>query len=56
MKFMDGNVKKTNGHKFLDNGTGVLELNQPGYGEEFYKLIIEKTGKKFAVPEGQGGH
>lgn len=54
MKFMDGNVKETKGREFLDNGYGVLKLNQPGYGEEFYQKIIEQTGDKFKAPEGSG--
>lgn len=51
MKFMDGNIKKTDGREFLDNGHGVLELDQPGYGEGFYRMIIEETGEKFKMPE-----
>jgi|AntRauTorckE6833_2_1112554.scaffolds.fasta_scaffold00217_8 dipeptidase len=51
MKFMDGNIKKTEGREFLDNGYDVLEIKQPGYSEEFYKKIIEQTGEKFKVPE-----
>lgn len=51
MKFVDGNVKKTEDREFLDNGYGVLEIDYPGYSEEFYKKIIEQTGDKFKVPE-----
>ena len=55
MKYMDGNIKKTEGRKFLTNGNGVLQNpNQPGYGEDWYKKIIEQTGDKFKVPEGDG--
>jgi len=55
MKYMDGNIKKTEGRKFLKNGHGVLKNpNQPGYGEEWYKKIIEQTGDKFKVPEDEG--
>lgn len=50
MKFVDGNIKKTDGREFLDNGHGVLKIEQPGYSEEFYKKIIEQTGDKFKVP------
>ena len=52
MKYMDGNIKQTNGRHFKDNGTGVVKLTQPGYGEEWYKKLIEETDDKFKVPEG----
>ncbi len=52
MKFVDGNIKETDGREFLHNGYGVLKLNQPGYSEEFYRKIIEQSGDKFKVPEG----
>ena len=54
MKFMDGNVKTAKevpeGYKYV-----TPELNQPGYSEGKYKLIIEETGDQFKMPEG-GGH
>jgi dipeptidase len=50
MKFVDGNVKTTEGRSFKTNGTGVVKLKQPGYSEEWYKQLIEETGKKFKVP------
>jgi len=50
MKFVDGNVKPTDGREFETNGTGVVELEQPGYSEEWYKKLIEETGDKFKVP------
>ena len=46
MKYMDGNIKTARkvpeGYKFANP-----ELKQPGYGEEWYRLIIEKTGDQF---------
>ena len=55
MKFMDGNIKKTDGREFLTNGHGVLKHpDQPGYSKEWKKLLIEQTGDKFKVPEGEG--
>ena len=51
MKFMDGNVKTTEGREFKTNGTGVVRLKQPGYSEEWYRKLIEETGDKFKVPE-----
>ncbi len=50
MKYMDGNIKTKRplkkGYKFVNP-----ELKQPGYGKDWYELIIEKTGKKLLVPE-----
>ncbi|MCD4747192.1 MAG: C69 family dipeptidase [Bacteroidales bacterium] len=55
-KYMDGNIKKTKDGKFLDNGTDVVKYpDQPGYGEKWYKLIIEKTGDHFKM-SGDPGH
>ncbi len=46
MKYMDGNIKfkraVPKGYKYVNP-----KLEQPGYGEEWYKLIIEQTGNKF---------
>ena len=48
MKYMDGNVKTARpvppGYKFANP-----DLKQPGYGEDWYRLIIEKTGDQFKV-------
>ncbi len=48
MKYMDGNVKEARpvpeGYKYV-----TPKLEQPGYGEDFYRLIIEKTGEQFKV-------
>ncbi len=47
-KYMDGNVKEKRevpeGHKYF-----TPKLDQPGYGEDWYKKIIEDTGDKFKV-------
>lgn len=48
-KYMDGNVKtKTD----VPDGYiyHVPELQQPGYGEEWYKKIVEETGDHFKMP------
>ncbi len=50
MKFMDGNIKKTKNGEFIENGEGsgiLVDPDQPGYGEEWYKRIIKDTGDKF---------
>ena len=48
MKYMDGNIKTAKpvpaGYKFVNP-----DLSQPGYGEDWYRLIIEKTGDQFKV-------
>lgn len=53
-KFMDGNIKEARpvpeNYKYV-----TPKLEQPGYGEEWYKFIIEETGDKFKV-KGEAGH
>jgi dipeptidase len=48
MKYMDGNIKTPRevpeGYKYT-----TPNVSQPGYGEEWYRLIIEKTGDKFKM-------
>ena len=48
MKYMDGNIKTDKpvpeGYKYV-----TPNLSQPGYGEDWYRLIIEKTGDQFKV-------
>jgi len=55
MKYMDGNIKKARNHRLLDNGQGKdipMYPDQPGYGEAWYKRIVDETGDKFLMPEG----
>jgi len=49
VKYMDGNVKTVN------PGNQNPHLEQPGYGEKWYKRIADDTGKKLEMPAG-GGH
>jgi hypothetical protein len=48
MKYMDGNIKTAKelpeGYKYV-----TPDLEQPGYSEEKYKMIIEETGDRFKV-------
>lgn len=48
MKYMDGNIKTAReipeGYKYV-----TPDLEQPGYSEEKYKMIIEETGDRFKV-------
>jgi len=45
MKYMDGNIKTVNpGHQ-------NPHVNQPGYGDEVYKVIADETGEKLKMPK-----
>ena len=48
VKYMDGNVKTAvdvpEGYKYI-----APEVKYPGYGDDTYRLIIEKTGDQFKV-------
>ena len=53
-KFMDGNIKVDRpipeNYKYI-----TPNIEQPGYGEEWYKFIIQETGDKFKV-KGEDDH
>ena len=52
MKYMDGNIKITEGHKLLDNGNGKnvpKRVLQPGYGKEWERMMIQGTGERLKV-------
>ncbi len=50
MKYMDGNIKEKSApkenYKFVNP-----KLEQPGYGEEWYRRIVKETGDKFLYRE-----
>lgn len=50
-KYMDGNIKTKvevpEGYKYH-----VPTLDQPGYGEAWYRKIVEETGDHFKMPDG----
>ena len=48
-KFMDGNIKT------VDPDKKFPTVKQPGYGTEWYKLIVKETGDRFKVI-GEPGH
>ena len=53
MKYMDGNMKVTEGKKLLDNGNGKNVPRRPlhpGYGKEWERLMIQGTGDRLKVP------
>ena len=54
MKYMDGNMKVTEGRKLLDNGNGKNVPRRPlhpGYGKEWERLMIRGTGDRLKVPK-----
>lgn len=54
MKYVDGNVKHTDGRKLLENGNGKNIPKppvQPGYGKEWERIMIQGTGDRLKVPK-----
>ena len=52
MKYVDGNMKQTNGRELLDNGNGKgvpKKPSHPGYGKDWERKMIEGTGERFKV-------
>ena len=53
VKYSDGNVKTKaepkEGYKYV-----APKLEQPGYGEDWYKKIVKETGEQFKMPAGDG--
>lgn len=47
-KYLDGNVKE------IDGNNQNPKVKFPGYDEQYYRILIEKTGDKFKVPEQDG--
>jgi len=53
VKYMDGNRKKEVDGVFLTNKYGRYPIvEHPGYPDWWKKLLIEQTGDRFLVPEG----
>jgi len=53
MRYMDGNVKKAEGRKLLDNGNGKgipPGPSQPGYGKDWERLMMRNTGERYRYP------
>ena len=53
MKYIDGNVKNSEGHKLLNNGNGKnipKAPSQPGYGLDWERIMIQGTGERLKVP------
>ena len=54
MKYVDGNVKNSEGHQLLENGNGKnipKAPTQPGYGKDWERIMIQGTGEKLKVPK-----
>lgn len=54
MKYMDGNMKVSQGHQLLDNGNGKnipQKPQHPGYGKEWERVMIQGTGDRLKVPD-----
>lgn len=54
MKYMDGNIKNSEGLKLLDNGNGKnipKSPSQPGYGKDWERVMIQGTGNRLEVPK-----
>lgn len=52
MKYIDGNVKNSEGHRLTDNGNGKnipKPPSQPGYGKEWEKIMIQGTSERLKV-------
>ena len=53
LKYMDGNIKEA--QKVPENYKYYpAKVDQPGYGEEWYRRIVKETGDKFKVIGGTG--
>jgi dipeptidase len=56
-KFVDGNIKKTEDKRFIDNGHSPripAYPKQPGYDESYYRKIAETTGDHLKVIKEEG--
>lgn len=49
-RFMDGNIKTP------VEGKQNPKVEQPGYSETWYRKVVEESGDKFRVPEGESSH
>lgn len=50
MKYMDGNMKKSENQKLTENGNGQgipAKPSHPGYGEEWNRLMMQNTGDRY---------
>lgn len=54
MKYVDGNLKVSEGHQLKDNGNGKnipQKPSHPGYGKDWERVMIQGTGERLKVIE-----
>jgi dipeptidase len=54
MKYVDGNMKISEGHTLPENGFGrgvPKEVTHPGYGPEWLRLMMLNTGDRYVSPK-----
>lgn len=52
VKYIDGNVKKEENGKFMRTPDGMpVSPSQPGYDENYYRIIAETTGERLKVTD-----
>jgi len=57
VKYIDGNIKNEKNGEFIRNPWGFpVSPSQPGYPESWRKTVIDDTGDKLLVPEGNTSH
>ena len=50
VKYIDGNIKREENSHFKDNGYGLSASPiSPGYGEQFYRMIVKEAGDRLKV-------
>lgn len=49
VKFIDGNVKPDDNGVFKTSAEGVIEVDQPGYPEWYWKLVVDQTKDQLLV-------
>ena len=50
VKYIDGNIKREENGHFKDNGYGLSASPiSPGYGEQFYRMIVIEAGDRLKV-------
>ncbi|PLW93146.1 MAG: dipeptidase [Marinilabiliales bacterium] len=54
MKYVDGNMKLSEGHTLPDNGNGKgvpKKVMHPGYGPDWLRLMMLNTGNRYVAPK-----
>jgi dipeptidase len=57
VKYIDGNIKKEENGKFLRTEDGYpMNPDQPGYSEQWKRIVVEDAGDKLRMPKGASSH